>query len=50
MTIITSCSQLPDGYNFIIHKYNTNLTSCNGKPIIMVLSFKYVGIDRNDRF
>ncbi|KAF0763949.1 Uncharacterized protein FWK35_00029725 [Aphis craccivora] len=40
---ITIRSQLPVGYNFIIHKCGTGMTNFNCKPIKMVLLFKYLG-------
>ncbi|KAF0763332.1 Uncharacterized protein FWK35_00003826 [Aphis craccivora] len=49
MPIVTIRSQLPVGYNFIIHKCETGMTNCSCTPIKMVLLFKYlvVTIDFN---
>jgi len=44
MPIDTIRSQLSNGYNFIIHKYNNNISNCSCKPIKMVLSFNYLGV------
>lgn len=47
MPIVTIRSQLPVGYNFIIHKCGSGMTNCSCKPIKMVLSFKYLGVTIN---
>jgi hypothetical protein len=44
MPIVTTRSQLPVGYSFIIHSCGTGTINCCCKPIKMVLSFKYLGI------
>lgn len=42
--MVTSLSQLSVGHNFILHKFNINMSSCNYKLIKIVLSLKYLEV------
>lgn len=44
MPIVTKRSQLPVGYNFIVHECDTSETNCNSSPMEMVLSLKFLGV------